>query len=109
MVVQYPHTIKYNHVTQGEAYQNADGDWVVPEVTEAEVIQKCRLEVNGTGKKTAGEDGTLIEYGFAIYMPLDSKSIPFNQVVEVYNRSELIGKGSVKRFSRGQLNARAWV
>lgn len=111
MVVRFPNTIRYNTVTQGVAYQNADGDWVLPDPVVVERFAKCRIEPNGSGKKTPNQDGTLVEYGFTVYMPHDVEPIPFNQLVKFFDADGIseIASGECKRFHKFQRNSIAWV
>jgi len=108
-MVRFPQVIRYKTVTQGEAYQNADGDWVAGDIVETEVSAECRIEPNGKGDRTPNQDGVLVEYGFTVYMPGDVVAIPFGQYVEVFEGLNIVAKGECKRFHRFQRNCQAWV
>lgn len=70
---------------------------------------KCRAEVNGSGKKTLGDDGTLIDYSFDVYLPKMTTVIPRGSgyVLTALNNGTI--RGEVKRASNGQLNSRLWL
>lgn len=110
MVVRFPHRLKYDLIIQaGEAYQNADGDWVQPEPMVQEVFQECRMQPVGEKKTFKNQDGDDIEYSMYVYMPKGYELIPLNQDVEIFDGERLIGKGSVKRIHPSQLNVKAWL
>ncbi len=69
----------------------------------------CRAEVNGTGKKVLGDDGTLIDYSFDVYLPAMTTVIPRGStyVLTALNNGTI--SGDVKRASNGQLNSRLWL
>lgn len=67
MIEQYPDTI-YIYVHSGET-QGSDGSWV--QGTRTEYTFKCRIEANSRGRRIFGSDGTMIDYRFICYAPLD--------------------------------------
>lgn len=101
MVKQYPHTISISW--KGKSTQDANLNWV--EGTPHTFESVCRAEPNGSAKKITGKDGSLIEYTFAVFMPLTDTVIP---VGANYTLNGSI-VGTVKGAANGQLNSRLWV
>lgn len=105
MVKQYPHTLSIETVTSGG--RDAEGDFITsaPVLTQSE----CRAEVNDQGRTVIADDGLRLDYSWILYLPLSVAHIPVGVMVEVYSGAELLLTATVKRFSRGQLNARVWL
>lgn len=101
MVKQYPHTISVTW--KGQSTQDANLNWVEGSPASFESI--CRAEVNSSGKKISGVDGTLIEYSFTVYMPHTETIIPIGANYTL-NGSVV---GTVKGAWNGQLSSRIWV
>lgn len=104
-MVQYPDSIVVTVAASGS--QNASGVWVSGTTTD--YTFSCRAEVNGTGKKIIGADGSMIDYAFDIFMPISTVVIPAgaNYALTALLNGTIIGK--VKRASNGQLNSRLWL
>ena len=104
-MIQYPDSIAITIAASGS--QNASGIWTAG-VTGCYTFD-CRAEVNGTGKKVVGADGTLTEYLFDVFMPLTTTVIPAGSdfVLTALSNGSISGK--VKRASNGQLNSRLWL
>ena len=102
---QYPDSITIT--TSASGSQNASGVWVAG--TTIDYTFDCRAEVNGTGKKIAGADGSMIDYSFQIFMPITTVVIPDGSdfVLTALTNGTISGK--VKRASNGQLNSRLWL
>lgn len=109
MVVRTPHIIKFNLIEQGEAYQNADGDWIQPETQQVEVVQECRMQPQGEGKTFKNQDGDDVEYSMFVYMPKGSIKPQENVDVAVLDNGIRIGSGQVKRVHESQLNVKIWL
>jgi hypothetical protein len=105
MVKQYPHTLKIT--TVGVGTQDGNGNWQPG--TPATVEKACRAEPNSKSATVKTDDGTAIVFDFTVYMPLYVDIIAVGSKVEVYNGNDLLGTNTVKRLSRGQLNARVWL
>jgi len=105
MIEQYPHIITLTVVT-GKT-MNANGDWVGGS-TETKDI-KCRFEPNSKNGFIVGADGNRIEYDGTVYMPLPVDTIAPGTQAQVKHGATVLSKGSVKRFTEGQLNARLWL
>jgi hypothetical protein len=104
-MVQYPDSIVVTTAASG--WQNASGVYV-PGATGINTFL-CRAEVNGTGKKTVGADGALIDYAFDVFMPVTTVVIaPGSDFVLTALTNGTIS-GKVKRASNGQLNSRLWL
>jgi hypothetical protein len=69
----------------------------------------CRAEVNGTGKRITGSDGSLIEFAYSVFMPLTDVIIPPDSVFTLTGSRFSTVTGRILRASNGQLNSRLWV
>lgn len=105
MVTQYPHTINVN--TAGASTQNASGNWVTGPPTV--MMKECRAEPNSSNGKVKSADGTLIDFSWIIYLPLPVDTLAVGSKVIVTSGAETLLTDTIKRFSRGQLNARIWL
>jgi hypothetical protein len=107
MVKQYPHTMRV--VLQEDSTQDADtGNWEDGD-TETDDIT-CRAEPSSGNGMVSGADGVKVSYDWIVYMPLPQEEIEPGTQVEIFDASGAsLGKGNVKRFSAGQLNARCWI
>lgn len=110
-ITQHPHIIEgetENPVT--DAYQDNNGDWVIPEPGMKETISCAgRAVPNGTGSKFKGVDGQLLEFDFLVYLPQDCPEFAEGQMIIVKDGAKTIEKGAIQRFFRGQMNAMLWV
>jgi hypothetical protein len=109
MIIQYPHLLKYDIVTGGYEEVDENGDTVIVPGSKSIVEIKCRFEPNADGERIVSADGEQLEFGWIVYMPVSSPEVPNGAQITGFNSDKVIAKGNVKRFSRGQLNARAWV
>ena len=105
VIAQYPHTIEITE--QGSLTYDGDGNPIADATTVA-FRGICRAEPNGTGQVLKGEDGSVLEYGWNVYLPKMNVNVTANAeaVIVIDGRSI---KGTVKRHSNGQLNSRLWV
>lgn len=104
MVRQYPHIIKLT--TSTDAAQDNSGNWS-PGV-EGTIEKQCRAEINDGGYITA-TDGRRIDFSWVVYLPLPMDKVKEGSRIELFEGSEKIATDTVKRFYRGQLNARIWL
>jgi len=106
MVKQYPHTLKLTILE--DSTQGSDGEF---EAGDSETQRKCcRAEPNSTNGLINAADGMQVRYDWTVYFPLPADQIEPGTQVEIFDRDDnSLGKGTVKRFSAGQLNARAWI
>jgi len=105
-MVQYPHMLK---TTSGSTdAQYVDGQWVPGEPTE-EVLEVCRAEPAGAEGLQTTPDGDRIDYSWVVYFPHSVSRFPLGVSLEIYQDEELIITDTVKKFYRGQLNARVWL
>lgn len=102
VVVQYPDILTYS--IQGTGIQDENGNWIVDGIDQ-EFELKCRAEPASGNGLIKNVDGTVINYSWIVYLPLPVEEIAVG--TEVTIESKL--KDTVKRFSRGQLNARIWL
>ncbi|HEY4207984.1 MAG TPA: hypothetical protein VGM31_14270 [Puia sp.] len=105
-VFQYPHILSLT--TIATSAQDGQGNWVAGAAT---ITQRpCRQEPSSGGRYLVGAGGMKIYYDFVLYMPLPSETIAAGTKAEVYDQeNSLLVSGTIKRFNKGQLNARAWV
>ncbi|MBN8852228.1 MAG: hypothetical protein J0H07_10255 [Sphingobacteriales bacterium] len=105
-ISQYPHTLTLTSIS--DSVQDGNGNWMQGAVTVSE--RACRAEPSSSGRYLVGSDGDKIYYDFVIYMPLPAGTIGAGTKAEITNQDlEFLAKGTIKRFNRGQLNARAWL
>ena len=102
---QYPDNILIT--TAASASQNASGIWTAG--ASGSYSLDCRAEVNGTGKKIAGDDGVLMDYSFQIFLPIMATVIPPGSGFVLTALSNGTISGKVKRAKNGQLNSRLWL
>jgi hypothetical protein len=105
VVKQYPHTLKLT--TIGSGTQDSEGNWIPGGSTEVE--KPCRFETNDRGAIVATDDGAEIVYDGIIYLPLPADQIAPGTTVQVLDGVTVLSNRTVKKFSRGQLNARIWL
>jgi hypothetical protein len=105
MVKQYPHRLVITTATG--SVQDGNGNWVPG--SSSTIEKTCRAEPNNKNAQVKTADGTAVIFDFTVYLPLPVDSIAVGANVSVYNGIELIGKNTVKRFTKGQLNARVWL
>ena len=102
---QYPDSIQIT--TAATASQNASGIWTAG--ASGSYTWDCRAEVNGTGRKIAGDDGVLIDYSFQVFLPIKTVVIPPGSAFVLTALSNGTISGKVKRAKNGQLNSRLWL
>ena len=105
MVQQYPHFINVTIVTP-PTQNTTTGQWTVGSTSY--LTLDCRAEVNGAGKKIAGNDGVLMDFAFTCYFPKMNTVIPVDSEY-VLSMDNATAEGKVKRQSNGQLNSRLWL
>jgi hypothetical protein len=109
MIIQYPHILKFDVITGGVEEVDENGDTVIVPGQTTTIEVKCRFEPNADGELIVSADGAKLDFGWIVYMPLDQVEIESGTVIRGYNGDDLIAEGDVKRYNKGQLNARAWV
>jgi hypothetical protein len=105
MVKQYPHRLVIT--TVGASTQDGNGNW--QSGSPVTVEKSCRAEPNNKNAQVKTVDGTAIVFDYTVYMPLSVDSIAVGSKVSVYSGAELLSTNTVKRFSKGQLNAQLWL
>lgn len=109
MVAQYPDKILV-HSNASNSTQNEQGDWVIPqEDAPAPLEMPCRVELRSSAGYISSADGKLIEFQSIIYLPLPTPEVYIDQTISVKNGDVIKLTGTVKQFSKGQLNARIWI
>lgn len=107
MVIQYPHTITIR-TKAADATQDGSGNWI-PGADGSETMLPCRAESSTGSGYISGVEGQQINYSWVVYFPSGAPLIKTGTSVTVMNGSEIVLTDTVKRFSRGQLNCRAWL
>jgi hypothetical protein len=103
-MVQYPDTIV---VTVTTPPTEVNGIYTAGTSTDHTLI--CRAEPNSSGKKVLGDDGTLIEYSFDVFLPKMATVVPRGSAFVITSLNNGTITGEVKRAFNGQLNSRIWV
>jgi hypothetical protein len=99
----------YVTLTSSTATQNTTtGDWVQGSVSDPVAIE-CRYEPAGGNGLMITEAGKQFRYNGIAYMLQGVQELPEGAQVEIKNAGVTLVKDTIKLFSRGQLNARAWV
>lgn len=108
MVRKRPHILSFKQTPIG--YRDGNGDWIAPENEVEPILLNCKAVPNGSGRTINTQDGISVVYSWTIYLDKNVKDFNYGDDVTLLNRlSEVIGKGSVKMFHRGQFNAKIWV
>lgn len=105
MIKQYPHRLVITTTTG--SVQDGNGNWEPGSTSTTE--KACRAEPNSKNAQVKTADGTAVIFDFTVYLPLPVDSIAVGTTVSVYSGNDLLGKNTVKRFTKGQLNARVWL
>lgn len=105
MVKQYPHTLTVK--VAAAATKNASGNWVTGSETTADYA--CRAEPSKGNVFVTGDDGEKIYCEWVVYLPLPVNDFVPGAAVALKNGASILSSNQVKRFSRGQLNARIWL
>lgn len=109
MVKQYPHSAFVN--IPATAIQDASGNWVDVSGTGSEFQCECRLEprLGANNAYVVGSDGARIEINAVVYLPKSCPAIPVGALMSISDGTSNLITTNVKQFSKGQLNARAWL
>ena len=105
MVEQYPDSIIVTVSTPAVQDESSGNFTPGSEVT---YTWECRAEVNGSERKVADSEGTLLDYAFDIYLPLMETVVPFGSPYQL-TRGGAHYSGTIKGASNGQLNSRLWA
>lgn len=110
MVKQYPHYLFVRIVS--ESVQDSDGNWTSSNES-WNLHSECREETNGKGNIINGTDGKAIVFSSVIYLPKSTPKIIEGSEVMIgsidSNENDVRIKGTVLKFSEGQLSCRLWV
>ncbi|MBU7577201.1 MAG: hypothetical protein KAF40_03990 [Flavihumibacter sp.] len=109
MVKQYPHSV---FVTiPATAQQNSDGNWVHVSGSGLDFESPCRLEprLGSNNAYIVGADGVKVEINAVVYLPKSCPTIPVGALMRISDGISNLITTNVKQFSKGQLNARAWL
>jgi len=104
-MIQYPDSITLT--VSASASQNPSGIWVTG--ASSAYTFDCRAEINAAGRQIAGDDGSLIDYSFQVFMPATTTIIPRDSSYVLTSLLNGILSGKVKGASNGQLNSRLWL
>jgi hypothetical protein len=110
VITQYPDDLSAS--VNAESTQDANGNWVQGSSGSA-LTSKCRYEANDGSGYVVGENGNRIDFSAVVYLPVTAPLIKTGSVVQITikrtGEADQVISDSVKRFSRGQLNARIWL
>lgn len=105
MVNQYPHTLSVE--TADSPGRDSEGNYLEPILTLTQ--QPCRVEANDRGRTIVGDDGMQLQHAWTVYLRAGGAAVSVGTLVKVYDGAELLLSATVKRYHRGQLNARIWL
>lgn len=105
MLIQYPHIASVFGTGQGVRNENT-GDWVAGD-PESALTFKCRAEPQAGNGVIENKDGSVINFNWILYCPLDTPTLLIGTTIIIYGLTQ--GTDMVKRFSKGQLNTRIWL
>lgn len=109
MLNKRPHILKYVNSVNVEPERDENGDWIVSDVVSELIEIGCRAEPNGTGQMINTEDGVTLMYSWTVFLGIETLRIPFGTEVKLFEGSEEVSSGTVKRFSRDQKHCRLWL
>lgn len=109
-IKQYPHFLFVHQVS--ESYKDDDGNWTEP--GESIVLHSmCREEPNGKGSTVNLADGKAKVFSSNVFLPKGVDRIADGSEIIICDTNDITGniriKGTVLRFTAGQLNAKLWV
>lgn len=107
MVSQYPHSITVTIKPRAVQDPNT-GDYAAVTGSDAVHTFDCRAEINGRGYKIAGQDGSLIDFTFTVYMPQTDTIVPYGAAYSLTMGAKVV-TGKVKGANNGQFNSRIWL
>jgi hypothetical protein len=105
---RYPHRL--TSWKKAESTQNANGNWVTG--YDIVIDTHCRAEVRTSSDDGLidAQDGKVTAFSFTLYFPVNGPSVGVGAKVNITDADgSLITSDTIKRFSRGQLQARAWL
>lgn len=106
MVEQYPDTATVTSASEATTLPNGD---IVPGEPVTSTF-KCRQEPAGKSGFIIAADGTQIAFSSNVYAGKGTVEVIEGSEISIINKvGESVLSGTVKRFSRGQLNCRLWV
>ena len=109
MVIQYPHICTYTTQVTPDVWDDVNGGWI-PGTPGELVAVPCRVVPSGNGKKTRGEDGTMMEYAYDIAFPIEVPDIAKGQNVTLTKADgTIITEGHLLDFNAGQLHKLASI
>ena len=105
-VSQYPHRVSLS--AKASSVLDDNGNWVSADAAQVDLVG--RAEVASANAIIAGSDGQQIKAKWIVYLPLPIDFVRVGCDIEVWQEdTNKILTDTVKRFSKGQLNARIWV
>lgn len=108
-IKQYPHYLFVHQVS--ESYKDDDGNWTEPG-NSIILHSMCREEPNGKGSTVNVANGNAVVFSSNVFLPKGSESIAVGTEIIICDSNDVTEvriKGSVLRFSTGQLNAKLWL
>lgn len=105
--------VRYPHVLQGAAgtvaVQDENGYYPAEETLQWQTLSLCRSEVNGSGNKVSGVDGSDTVYSSMVFLPLSAPNVAAGTVVRIMQDGAERIKGQVLRHERLQMHSRIWL
>lgn len=101
--------LKYTVTISGQPYQDAKGNWVVPDPETVTIELPCRSEANTSGRPVALADGTVLHYTFLVYLDEGMPEIPAQTPIEIIRDGKVVESGTVKRFKPLSKYCGVWV
>lgn len=106
--VRYPHRLASWKRT--ESSQDVNGNWITgyDMIIDTHCRAEARTSVNNGLADAA--DGKVTQFSFEIYLPVNGPTLGTGARVTITNADgDMIASDTIKRFSRGQLQSRAWI
>lgn len=104
--MQYTHTISFT--TIGESYTDDNGNWQPGATITESYPARCEPVGFGSGGSVKATDGERVQLDWVVYMPLPVNNIGVGTTVTIDMNGQSM-TDTVKRFSKGQFNARVWL
>lgn len=106
---QYPHLLQVT-VLEPSTQNPTTGDWVPGASTVIEYPCRAEPAVSVNDGLRSAADGKVLSYGHTLFMPIGAPTLKVGAAAKVLDGdANEIASDTIKRFSRGQLNARAWL
>lgn len=92
---------------QSDSTPDSEGNWSAATTTTE--TYEGRFETNSSNRYINAQDGQQIVYTGIVYMNKGDDIVLGSAVQVLDNMDNQLAKGTVKAFSKGQLNQRIWL